>query len=35
MTDRQNAKLTMYQKVLNVCDENEEEYAGISANKNV
>jgi hypothetical protein len=31
MTDRQNAKLAMYQKVLDVCDENEEEYAGISA----
>ena len=31
MTDRQNAKFNMYQKVLNVCEENKEEYAGISA----
>jgi hypothetical protein len=31
MTDRQNAKFNMYQKVLNVCEENKEEYAGIPA----
>jgi hypothetical protein len=31
MNDRQNAKLNMYQKVLNVCDECGEEYAGIPA----
>jgi hypothetical protein len=31
MTDRQNAKLNMYQKVLNVCDECKEEYAGVPA----
>jgi hypothetical protein len=29
MTDRQVAKLNMYQKVLNVCSENEQKYAGI------
>jgi uncharacterized protein YbjQ (UPF0145 family) len=29
MTDRQNAKLNMYQKVLDVCNEYKEEYAGI------
>jgi hypothetical protein len=30
MTDRQNAKLTMYQKVLNVCDENKQIYEKVS-----
>jgi hypothetical protein len=31
MTDRQEAKFSMYRKVLNVCDEHEQEYAGIPA----
>jgi uncharacterized protein (UPF0297 family) len=31
MTDRQNAKLNMYHKVLNVLDERKEEYADIPA----
>jgi hypothetical protein len=31
MNDRQNAKLNMYQKALDVCDEYKEEYAGIPA----
>jgi hypothetical protein len=31
MTDRQNAKLNMYQKVLDVCNEYKKEYAGIPA----
>jgi hypothetical protein len=29
MTDRQVSKLNMYQKVLNVCEENEQEYANV------
>ncbi|MDR2680221.1 MAG: hypothetical protein LBC47_05360 [Tannerella sp.] len=31
MTDRQEAKLSTYQKVLNVCDEHKQKYAGIPA----
>ncbi|MDR1181885.1 MAG: hypothetical protein LBL13_07900, partial [Bacteroidales bacterium] len=31
MNDRQNAKFQMYKKVLDVCSENESEYAGIPA----
>jgi hypothetical protein len=31
MTDKQNAKLNMYEKVTNVCDDNEQVYAGVSA----
>jgi hypothetical protein len=31
MTDRQEAKLNMYQKVVNVCDEHAQEYAGVPA----
>jgi hypothetical protein len=31
MTDKQDAKLKMYQKILNVCDEWSREYAGASA----
>jgi hypothetical protein len=31
MNDRQNAKLKMYQNVLNVCNEHSQEYAGIPA----
>jgi hypothetical protein len=31
MTDRQNAKLTMYQKVLNLCNENKRVYEKVSA----
>jgi hypothetical protein len=31
MTDKQDAKLSMYQKVLNVCNEYEREYAGTPA----
>jgi hypothetical protein len=35
MTDRQNAKLTMYQNVVDVCSECEQEYAGIPACVNI
>jgi hypothetical protein len=31
MTDKQDAKLNMYQKVTNVCDENEQVYANVPA----
>jgi hypothetical protein len=31
MTDRQNAKLKMYQKVLNVCNKHKQKYAGVPA----
>jgi hypothetical protein len=31
MTDRQNAKLNMYQKVVHVCYEYKQVYAGVPA----
>jgi hypothetical protein len=34
MTDKQNAKLSMYQKTLNVCNEHKQDYAGIPAFEN-